>query len=74
LIIHHLSHFLFLFFFSFPYSFYLSISLSFLSFFLGFVSINIVTQLTLNYTESRDRNGTYWKNGEKKKGRKLFST
>jgi hypothetical protein len=39
------------FFFSFPlYSFYLSLSLSFLSFFLGLVSINTVTQLTLNYT------------------------
>jgi hypothetical protein len=32
------------------HSFYLSISLSFLSFSLGFVSINIVTQLILNYT------------------------
>jgi hypothetical protein len=32
------------------YYFYLSTSLSFLSFFLGFVSINTVTQLTLNYT------------------------
>jgi hypothetical protein len=32
------------------YSSYLAISLSFLSFFLGFVSINIATQLILNYT------------------------
>jgi hypothetical protein len=40
------------------YSFYLSICLSFLSFFLGFVSINIVTQLILNYTYPRDRNVT----------------
>jgi hypothetical protein len=39
------------FFFSFPlYSFYFPISLSLLSFFPGFVSINIVTQLILNYT------------------------
>jgi hypothetical protein len=40
------------------YSFYLSISLSFLSFFLGFVTINIVTQLILNYTCCRDINST----------------
>jgi hypothetical protein len=50
--------FLFFSFSSLLYSFYLSISLSFLFFCLGFVSINIVTQLILTYTESRDRNGT----------------
>jgi hypothetical protein len=37
---------------------------SFLSFSLGFVSINIVTQLILNYTQSRDRN----RNMGRKKG------
>jgi hypothetical protein len=45
----------FFFFFSFPLfsllsSLYLSISFSFLSFSLGFVSVNVVNQLILNYT------------------------
>jgi hypothetical protein len=42
-------------FFSLLSFFYLSFSFSFS---LGFVSITIVTQLILNYTKSRDRNGT----------------
>jgi hypothetical protein len=49
LIIHHLYHYFSLF-LSIPFIFP---SLSFLSFSLGFVSINIATQLIRNYTGSR---------------------
>jgi hypothetical protein len=52
--------------FSFFVFFYLSFFL-FFSFFLGFVNFTTVTQLTLNYTLSRDKNGTNWKYGKTKR-------
>jgi hypothetical protein len=55
-------------FFGSPFFFFFPLSFSFFSFFLGFVSFTIVTQLILNYTQSRDRNSTKWNNRKTKKG------
>jgi predicted PurR-regulated permease PerM len=62
LITHHLSHF----FPSLLSSFLSFLLFLFLSFSLGFVSIKIVTQPILNYTQGRDGNGTNSKTNRRK--------
>jgi hypothetical protein len=54
-------------FFSFP-----SVSFSFFSFLLGSVGSTIINWLTLNYTQTRDRNSMKQNDGKMKKGWKPF--